>query len=279
MTIKAYRQDNASFLTFVSNESNIIIDQDFLEALTNNQFRKWLSELKKKQAKLTTIARKLSALKSFFSYLQKYNNLNSEVIFNIQSIKINKSLPKALSEEDALATIELINNNEESQPWLKQRNLTILILIYGCGLRISEAINLSKSNINESSLVILGKGNKERIIPTLPIVKQHLNLYLINCPYLLNNKEAIFKGVRGRQLQAAVFQRYIKKLRIQLGLKDTTTPHAFRHSFATHLLANGVDIRSIQELLGHASISTTQRYTEVDHNRLIQVYNQSHPRF
>jgi integrase/recombinase XerC len=154
-----------------------------------------------------------------------------------------------------------------------------LVLIYGCGLRISEALSLSYKDIpTGDSLTIIGKGNKQRMVPVLPVVKEAINAYVAECPHPFTPSSPLFFGKRGKALDPAIFQLQLRKLRHQLGLPETTTPHAFRHSFATHLLSAGGDLRSIQELLGHASLSTTQRYTHVDKERLMKAYTTAHPR-
>ena len=167
-----------------------------------------------------------------------------------------------------------------SQEWVRLRDVALLTLIYGCGLRIAEALAITPAQLPEkaSSLVLTGKGNKQRMVPLLPLVHEAIAAYKKACPFHLDNKEPMFKGARGKPLQPAIFQKEIRNLRAALGLPDSATPHAFRHSFATHLLAGGGDLRTIQELLGHADLSTTQRYTKVDHERLLSAYKAAHPR-
>jgi integrase/recombinase XerC len=198
-------------------------------------------------------------------------------VFSIKVPRLNKPLPKALNEEDTAIALDEVGNIA-LLPWVGKRDKAILILIYGCGLRISEVLSMTKKQINDDVLIITGKGKKQRLVPKLAIINNSLKDYLDNCPYLFNNEDKIFVGVRGKALNPGLFQRHIRTLRIRLGLKDATTPHAFRHSFATHLLSEGADLRSIQELLGHESLATTQRYTAVDTKRLLDVYNKSHPR-
>jgi len=164
-------------------------------------------------------------------------------------------------------------------PWIAARDMAILTLLYGCGLRISEALNLNVEDVPEGdAMVITGKGNKQRVVPVLPIVLEAIQYYLDLYPKRLKKSGPLFVGVQGKRVNPGVIQRQVRKLRAYLGLPASATPHALRHSFATHLLAGGGDLRTIQELLGHESLSTTQRYTEVDQARLIEVYRDSHPR-
>ena len=166
------------------------------------------------------------------------------------------------------------------EPWLAARNTAVMVLLYGCGLRISEALNLTRGEIGPKTdaLRIQGKGGKSRIVPILPVAIDAIENYIELCPFHLDKSELLFRGARGGKLHAAIIQRDMKKLRSALNLPDTATPHALRHSFATHLLAGGGDLRTIQELLGHASLSTTQIYTGVDTARLLDIYNKAHPR-
>jgi integrase/recombinase XerC len=168
---------------------------------------------------------------------------------------------------------------QHTQPWLNARDAALLVLIYGCGLRIGEALSLRyKDAPKGDSLSIIGKGNKQRHVPVLPVVRAALEEYIKQCPHLFTADAPLFLGSRGGPLNPALFQKQVRVVRERLGLPETTTPHAFRHSFATHLLSAGGDLRSIQELLGHASLSTTQRYTHVDKERLLKAYESAHPR-
>jgi integrase/recombinase XerC len=187
-----------------------------------------------------------------------------------------------LSVEDAKGALDIVVELHDD-PWQAARDHALFTLIYGCGLRISEALGLRVGDVpppekNGDAITILGKGNKQRVVPLLPIVKERIAHYLALCPYTLGKRDALFVGARGQKLNPGVVQRQMRKVRAYLGLPETATPHALRHSFATHLLAGGGDLRTIQELLGHASLSTTQRYTEVDAKRLIDVYKDTHPR-
>lgn len=197
----------------------------------------------------------------------------------MRSPKQPKSLPKPLTDRQALKiTTAEAQLNEE--PWIAARNAAVLSLLYGCGLRISEALGLAPADFTPGarSLRITGKGNKTRIVPLLAVVTEAVDAYKKLCPYHLAADQPLFLGARGGKLQPAIIQREMQKLRGAFGLPENATPHALRHSFATHLLAGGGDLRTIQELLGHASLSTTQIYTGVDTARLLEIYDNAHPR-
>lgn len=206
--------------------------------------------------------------------------MTHSAIFHVRMPKLSKPLPKALSADQSMQAVMGIGTLHE-EPWVAQRDTALLMLIYGCGLRISEALSLRVGDLPPagSSLRIHGKGNKERVVPLLAIVRDAIDTYLGLCPHHnpRNPKADIFVGVKGGTLQPAIFQKQLRHLRSWLGLPESATPHAFRHSFATHLLATGGDLRDIQELLGHESLSTTQRYTHVDSERLLAAYRDAHP--
>lgn len=274
-TVISYRNDLAHFLAFLSRHYGGKLKLAALEKLEPRDIRGWLAS-RMETYEASSTARALSTVKSFFRYLEKQGKIKNEAVFHIRSPKIKKSVPKALAEEQSQAALAAIGGHEEA--WVGKRNLALLTLIYGAGLRISEALSLPLGSVSGDSLVITGKGNKQRQVPLLPIIKETIADYIASCPYALEKDSPLFLGARGKKLDAAIFQRELKRLRQAIGLPDSTTPHAFRHSFATHLLSAGGDLRSIQELLGHASLSTTQRYTKVDRERLLKSYRNSHPR-
>ena len=178
----------------------------------------------------------------------------------------------------ATEAVDSIHQLQEEE-WLAKRDVALLTLVYGAGLRIGEALSLSLRDVpSGESMVITGKGNKQRVVPILPQIKSAIEDYVQVCPFPLNADSPLFLGAKGKPLDPAIFQKQVRKLRAYLGLPENTTPHAFRHSFATHLLSAGGDLRAIQELLGHASLSTTQRYTAVDSERLLNAYQKAHPR-
>jgi integrase/recombinase XerC len=277
-TVISYKTDLANFCQFLSAHLGKAVGFLELQALEAQDIRAWLAGRLMSEYETSSNARALSTLKNFFRYLEKQKKITNAAIFHIRGAKIKKALPRALNEKQASdALCELANFHIE--PWINARDLALLTLIYGCGLRIGEALSITYGEVpTGDSLIITGKGNKQRQVPVLPIVRTVIAEYIALCPYSFSANTPLFLGMRGNALDAAVFQRQLQKLRISLNLPETTTPHAFRHSFATHLLSAGADLRSIQELLGHASLSTTQRYTYVDKNRLMAAYKNAHPR-
>lgn len=278
LTIVSYKNDLEQFFDFLSEHLGEEIGIKSLQNLEAQDIRAWLASRLSGGYENSSNARALSTVKNFFRYLEKQGKVKSAAIFHIRGAKIKKSLPRALAEEqttDALSEIEHLHN----EPWVNARDVALLTLIYGCGLRIGEALSLSyKDAPVGENLVVTGKGNKQRKLPVLPIVRAAIYEYIALCPYGFSDDTPLFLGLRGKALEPAVFQRTVRQLRHALHLPESTTPHSFRHSFATHLLSAGGDLRSIQELLGHASLSTTQRYTHVDKNRLLAAYKNAHPR-
>jgi len=277
-TIISYQNDLSNFLVFLKNYKEKAVTIDVLEELNVHDFRAWLFSRNEEEFQSTSTARAVSCLRSFFVFLNKNQYLKNSEIKNIKSPKIPKSIPKAVDQIDIKSIMELVAEFSKHD-WCIKRDMALLTLIYGCGLRISEALSVTKSNLaNNDVLIITGKGNKQRMVPILPIVKERIDNYLVVCPYKIASDGLIFLGVRGGPYSPVLFERLISNIRKYLQLSDTVTPHAFRHSFATHLLEAGGDLRTIQELLGHASLSTTQRYTKIDKTRLLDVYKNTHPR-
>lgn len=274
-TLDGYSRDLACFLAEVKATSLGIND---LKELDIHDFRKFLSKQSSRNLNKASLCRELSAVKNFFKWLERKKILKNPALSIVSSPKRAKVLPKALDEEDSFKLLKKIANLE-NEAWQGLRDRAILTLLYGCGLRISEALSLNIGDISARSefLRVKGKGNKERIVPLLPIIWQYIDAYLAECPYKLNVGEPLFLGARGERISPRIIQRQLQKLRLSLGLPDTVTPHALRHSFATQLLAAGTDLRSIQELLGHASLSTTQRYTDVQTETLQREYHKAHP--
>jgi integrase/recombinase XerC len=278
-TLTAYQIDIRHFLAFTNRHSGAEVTANTLKALALRDFRSWLAARHEEHFTAASTGRALSVVRGFFRYLEKQDVLENPAIFHVRTPKLAKSLPKALSEDQTLASLNAVGLDHK-QDWVHLRDVALLTLIYGCGLRIAEALALTPSQLPEgaNALTLKGKGNKQRMVPLLPQVHEAVAAYKKSCPYSLSAKEPLFRGVRGGVLQPAIFQKEIRHLRAALGLPDSATPHAFRHSFATHLLAGGGDLRTIQELLGHADLSTTQRYTKVDHERLLSAYQKAHPR-
>ncbi len=274
-TIISYKHDLEHFLNFMKqyNGENVTIDSLNVDI---RFIRSWLSKRYQDNYIASSSARALSSIKNFYRFLEKTHNISYHKIFSIKNPKKAKVLPKALTQEDTAASIEHIEQLG-SLDWVAARNKALLVLIYASGLRVSEALSLTKKHIKTDFIKITGKGNKERIVPWIDKAKDLVDQYLVKVPYYIAEDEPIFIGKLGKALQPAVFNRELIKLRRFYGLPEHLSSHAFRHSFATHLLENGSDLRSIQELLGHKSLSTTQIYTKVNSRYLMDVYNNSHP--
>lgn len=278
-TVDAYLHDLHACLHFMMAHHNTSLSLTELLALSIQDFRAWLAYRHQEHFDVASSARALSALRSFFRYLVKKEGHIHTAIFQVRSPKQKQLLPKALTVPDALQAARSIADMAKS-PWLGLRDTALLMLIYGCGLRIAEALSLPRSCITPGIdyIQVMGKRQKERMVPLLPVVREALEAYLKACPYHVAPDAPLFVGARGGTFHAATFNRQVRHLRRYLGLPENTTPHAFRHSFATHLLSGGVDLRTIQELLGHASLSSTERYTQVDTDTLLRVYHNAHPR-
>lgn len=276
-TVAAYRRDLSAFISFLQNHLGRPVSLGDLDALGASDFRSFLAQRRNDGLSNTTIGRTLSALRSFFRHLERNELATNQAVFSIKRPKTTHAVPKPLSPEAAQVALDIV---DETRPaWVAARDVALLTLLYGCGLRVSEALALRRRVVPfGDSLRVLGKGNKERLVPILPAVATAVARYVELCPFAAKPDEPLFLGARGGALSPGVVQRRMREVRLALGLPETATPHALRHSFATHLLSDGADLRSIQELLGHASLSTTQRYTEVDTDSLKRVYDQAHPR-
>lgn len=278
-TVEAYERDTRQFLTFLTSYVGHPASLKDVKALRPAELRAFLATRRKDGSGARSLGRHLAGLRSFLRFLEKKNLVNAAGATAMRAPKQPKSLPKPLTDKQAL-DITSSNAQLQEEPWIAARDAAVFSLLYGCGLRISEALGLKGSEITEqsTSLRIIGKGGKTRLVPLLPAVREVVLTYVKLCPYDLSADAALFRGARGGPLQPAIIQREMQKLRGALGLPDSATPHALRHSFATHLLGGGGDLRTIQELLGHASLSTTQIYTGVDSSRLLQIYDKAHPR-
>ena len=277
-TIDAYGRDLAGFFRFLSEHLGFQPGLGDLERLKAADFRGYLARRAAAGLARTSTARALSTLRGFFTHLERAGLAHNPAIGAVRTPKALKPLPKALTEGEALMALDGIAELSE-EPWVGKRDTALIVLLYGCGLRLGEALALNRGQAPKGeTMVVTGKGGKERIVPVLAVVGEAVADYLAACPYSLGEDGPLFVGVRGGRLNAGVAQRQMRRLKALLGLPETATPHALRHSFATHLLAGGGDLRTIQELLGHASLSTTQRYTEVDAARLKAVYDDAHPR-
>jgi integrase/recombinase XerC len=286
-TLIAYEHDIAEFVAFMTKYLGAPPTLAQLGKLKPAEFRAWLADRAHQGLARTSTARAFSSVRSFFRFLDKRDLVHNASIAAIQTPKLPRSVPKALSERDMEELLEQpAAATTGHDNWIEQRDTAILLLLYGAGLRIGEALGLAKATIDslldrgQDTLDITGKGNKTRLVPLLPAALEALAAYRDACPFMKARgpRDAFFLGARGNPLDPAIVQKRVRDLRRQLGLADSVTPHALRHSFATHLLAAGGDLRTIQELLGHASLSTTQRYTDVDAARLSAVYRAAHPR-
>ena len=265
----------SGFFDFAAEHLGKVPETADLAKLEVRDFRAYLSQRAARHIDKSSLARELSTLKNFFKWLARYDILRNPALSVIRTPRRAKVLPKALEVNDTFNVIDEAQNLA-SNSWQGLRDTAIFTLLYGCGLRISEALSLNVGDIgNNDFLRIKGKGNKERIVPLLPVVVENINKYLAECPYQPKQGEPLFLGARGDRLVPRIIQRQMQKIRAYLGLPDNLTPHALRHSFATHLLAEGTDLRSIQELLGHASLTTTQRYTDVQIETLKKEYDKA----
>lgn len=268
-TLDAYMRDLSFFINFYPEQTGVAD----LENLQIRDFRRFISARAAKHIEKSSLAREISAIKNFFKWLNRQNIVHNAAISVLSSPRQPKNLPKPVDAPDVFEIIEQAANFS-AQGWQGCRDRALLILLYGCGLRISEALSLNVGDMDAGSefLRIKGKGNKERIVPLLPVVWEAVGRYLTETPYKLDKGQPLFVGARGERLSPRILQRQLQKIRAALGLDDSVTPHALRHSFATHLLAGGTDLRAIQELLGHASLTTTQRYTNVESETLKREY-------
>lgn len=280
LTVEAYERDSRQFLSFLCQHLGHIPDISDLSGLRVADMRSFLAYRRNMGVGSRSLGRGLAGIRSFFNFLTRAGLADVPAARIVRTPKQPKSLPKPLNIADALHIVDK-KTQLDDEPWVASRNAAILTLCYGCGLRISEALSLTPADFsdkNATSIYVTGKGGKTRLVPVIPAVHEAIDDYLSCCPFILPPDQLLFRGVRGGKLQRAIVERAVQQLRASLGLPDSVTPHALRHSFATHLLSRGGDLRTIQELLGHASLSTTQIYTGVDTDRLMEVYKKAHPR-
>lgn len=279
-TCDAYFRDLADFFKFLEKDYQ---EKDYkrlpslkdMAKISIGEFRAYAAQCAARNLDKSSMARHISTLKNFFKFLRTHKFSENTDITILSSPRRPKSIPKAADVSD---TFKILKESSEfaKTPWQGLRDAAVFTLLYGCGLRISEALSLNVGDVSGNDFIrIKGKGNKERIVPLLPIVREAITAYLAECPYKMRLGEPLFLGARGERLLPRIVQRQMQKIRNSLNLPDKLTPHALRHSFATHLLAQGADMRSIQELLGHASLSTTQRYTDVNIEKLKEEYHKA----
>jgi integrase/recombinase XerC len=276
-SLDAYERDLGAFFAFLTDHLGEAPSLASLEKLGRGDLRGWLAHRASEGLMASSTARALSSLRNFFRFLGRRGVVDNTVVLGLKNPKLAKSVPKALSQAEATDALAGIAELSE-EPWVAKRDVALVTLLYGCGLRLGEALSLTRRDhvaARAGRLIVTGKGRKQRMVPVLPVVAAALDDYVAACPF---RHDPLFLGVRGGPLNPRIVQGQLQKLRLMLGLPSTATPHALRHSFATHLLAGGGDLRAIQELLGHASLSTTQRYTDVDATGLMAVYDRAHPR-
>ncbi|WP_102959294.1 tyrosine recombinase XerC [Mangrovicella endophytica] len=279
-TLAAYERDLRQFLEFLTRHHGRPAETGDLADLKPAELRAFLAARRRDGAGTRTLGRSLAGVRSFIRHLERKGLASSAGAKAMRAPKQPKALPRPLSVPDAMAVADE-GGALAAEPWIAARSVAVLTLLYGCGLRISEALGLPGDALADPrarSMPIEGKGGKTRLVPLLPAVLEAVADYRRLCPFHLTAAEPLFRGARGGPLRPQIVQREMARLRGALGLPDSATPHALRHSFATHLLAAGGDLRTIQDLLGHASLSTTQNYTAVDANRLLSVYESAHPR-
>lgn len=277
-TLRAYSSDVGHFIAFLCDHLGHPPSLDDLSGVSIRDFRAWMSRKAMDGTSNASRARSLSGIKNFLGWLDRQGIMHNAAIQTVRSPKKPHTLPRPLHEQQAR---DLLNNAglTAADDWVGQRDRALFTLLYGCGLRIDEALSLDVGDMPRDEFIrVRGKGNKERQVPVIGIVEAALKTYLEACPFPAEDSRALFLGVRGGRLNQGVAQKAMRKVRKTLGLPENATPHALRHSFATHLLQNGANLREIQELLGHASLSTTQRYTEINAEELLKAYKAAHPR-
>lgn len=276
-TLRAYGDDLGRFLDFLTYHLAGAVDERALARLSSADIRAFVTKRRAEGLGPRGVQRALAAVRSFFRHLAREAILDNAAARAVRTPRIARTLPRPLSEEDAARTLE--EAGEHNVDWLAARDVALLTLLYGTGLRISEALAIKRGDAPlGDTLTVLGKGRKERAVPVLPAVREAVDLYEKKIPFTGARGAPLFLSRRGRPMSAREAQGLMQKLRGRLGLSERATPHALRHSFATHLLAHGGDLRSVQELLGHASLSTTQTYTQVETRQMLETYARAHPR-
>ena len=279
-TVEAYQRDLSAFMGFISGHLDRPLTlPDFIN-LKSTDFRAYLAFKRRGETPLSaaSMQRQLSAIRTFYRYMQRRWDVRNDALPLIKGPRVKRPLPKALSVDNAKNLVSA-GSFDDGPAWIAARNEAVLTLCYGAGLRISEALGLTGEDMPLGDrLVLVGKGGKQRVVPILPVIRKSVERYLSLCPHQVPVTDSIFRSVRGKVLSARTIQFEVQKLRAALGLPESATPHALRHSFATHLLAGKGDLRTIQQLLGHASLSTTQRYTDVDAKTLMDIHKKAHPR-
>ncbi len=273
-----YLLDLTSFFGFINSHMGQNVSLEILEQLTLSSFRSFLAHRIKDASSANSNKRALSAIKNLYAYLHKHAEIKNTHLDELTSPKSEKSLPRPMSYTNVTHLLDLSVLYRNQPKWVQARDEAVFMLLYGCGLRITEALNLNVRDIHTQTLRIKGKRNKERLVPMMFPVFGKLKAYLDSCPITAEPDSPLFLGIKGDRLSPRVVQKQMEKIRLLLNLPETATPHSLRHSFASHLLAGGADLRSIQELMGHESLSSTQVYTKLEDQALFETYLQAHPR-
>lgn len=274
----AYQRDVLGYLGFLTEYFGGPAGFGPVLKVGTTDLRAWMAHERTRGVSARSLARALSAVKGFTRWLADREGVEATAVLQTRSPKFRKPLPRPLAIDAAHAMVETVAA-QGREDWVSRRDEAVLVLLWGCGLRISEALSLQGQDVPlPPSLRITGKGGKERVVPVIPAARAAVDAYAAICPYPVEAGQPLFRGVKGGQLSPRLIQKVMEQARMQLGLPATATPHALRHSFATHLLEAGGDLRAIQELLGHASLATTQTYTAVDTARLMEIYERAHPR-
>lgn len=277
-TLKAYQADVLGFLAFMTQHNGCSQGLSPIARVSVRDMRAWMAHERARGVGARSLARSLSAVKSFYRWLAEREGFEPTAVLSARAPKFQRKLPRPLEVDAAAAMIATVDL-QAKEPWVAARDAAVVTLLYGCGLRISEALGLTGADVPLPPVMrITGKGGKERIVPVIDAARVAVDTYVRLCPYRVADDQPIFRAIRGGVLAPRAVQKVMEQARLQLGLPATVTPHAMRHSFATHLLAAGGDLRAIQELLGHASLSTTQAYTAVDTAQLMSVYKKAHPK-
>ena len=275
-TVEAYAADLRHFLAFQAEHRGGPMGVAALGALGPSQLRAWMARERLRGSAPRSVARRLSAVKAFARWLFEREGLDPTAILSMRAPRFRKPLPRPVAAEAARALIDTVGQ-QHTEPWIAARDVAVTTVLYGCGLRISEGLGLTGADAPLPEVLrIRGKGGKERLVPVLPAAREAVARYAAACPFDLTTDGPLFRGARGGALSPRLVSGVVARARMQLGLPATATPHALRHSFATHLLEAGGDLRAIQELLGHASLSTTQAYTAVDAAHLMETYARAH---
>ena len=272
-TVRAYLTTAARLIAATEAES-----WEALAKLDVAALRVYLAARRAEGIGNVSAARELSAMKALLTFAREQTGAEQATAPRLRGPRIKKGLPRPISPDDAVSLAVMVEE-DAAEPWIGARDRSVLLLLYGAGLRIAEALSITGAMLPlGETLLVTGKGGKQRVVPLLPVVREGVAAYLALCPWPISRSEPIFRGAKGEALNQGMVQRAVARARRAMGLPDTATPHALRHSFATHLLGAGADLRSLQELLGHASLGSTQIYTKVDAATLLDTYRHAHPR-